>query len=250
MQIRAIIIRLVKRKVPPQIDQDYHNILVAHSTYYRYLEQSEKKRFRLRLFRLLNVMAFGSMKMPEVTREMRVVIGSAIIEITFGLANYLPTRFTTVEVLPYRYMYPGYGEPFLGHIDFNQNKIYFSWDDVRTGYLVPDDAVNVALHEMAHVLEAENGINEIFTNFFDRVEWNQWAQQAFNKMQVIRNQRNRFLKNYGGINMTEMFAVCIEAFFEQPQEFRKSLPIIYQKMVDLLNQDTAAMWDNGQQMDS
>jgi len=248
MPIRTIIVRLIKRSVPRGIDQEYHQILTDHSTYYRYLEDAEKSRFRLRLFKLLNVMAFGSAKMGQVTREMRVVIGSAIIEITFGLRNYLPTRFTTVEVLPYRYMYPGYGEPFLGHIDFNQNKIYFSWDDVQKGYLVPDDAVNVALHEMAHVLEAENGINAIFSNFFDRVEWNEWAQQAFNKMHIIRNNRNKFLKNYGGINMTEMFAVCIEAFFEQPQEFRQALPVIYQKMVGLLNQDTAAMWDRGQRL--
>ena len=56
-------------------------------------------------------------------------------------------------------------------------------------------------------------------------------------MEAIRRGENNFLKSYGGINMTEMFAVCVEAFFEQPEEFQKELPKIYNTMVVLLNQD-------------
>lgn len=241
--MRAIIIRYTKRKVPNHIGSDYHNILANHSTYYNLLDTVNQKKFRLRLYHLLNVVSFGSPKIPNVTREMRTVIGCAIIEITFGLKRYLPTRFTNIQVMPHRYMYPGYGEPFLGHIDYDNNQIYFSWQDVKEGYLIPDDAVNVAMHEMAHVLEAENGFNEIFTNFFSRFDWQEWAELAFNKMQVIRSGNNQFLKDYGGISMTEMFAVCIEAFFEQPVLFRDNLPHIYQTMVELLNQDTAVMFE-------
>lgn len=242
--MRAIIIKFTKRKVPGLIASDYHKILTNHSTYYNLLDAPNKAKFILRLYQLLNIVSFGSPEIPVITREMRAVIGSAIIEITFGLNRYLPTRFTNIQVMPRRYMYPGYGEPFLGHIDYTNNQIYFSWQDVKEGFLIPDDAVNVALHEMAHVLEAENGFNELFTNFFSRFDWKEWAELAFNKMQVIRAGQNRFLKDYGGISMTEMFAVCIEAFFEQPQEFRKNLPQIYTTMVELLNQDTALMRDN------
>lgn len=241
--MRAIIIKYVKRKVPKDIDKDYHDILMAHSTYYRYLNDNSKVVFRLRLFHLLNVISFGSSEIKVITREMRAIIGCAIIEITFGLKRYLPIKFTNIIVKPYQYMYPGYGEPFLGHIDYGSNTIYFSWNDVKNGYLIPDDAVNVALHEMSHVLEAENGFNELFTNFFNRFEWQEWAELAIEKMHLIRTGRNRFLKDYGGINMSEMFAVCIEAFFEQPIEFRRNLPHIYQTMTELLKQDTAKLWE-------
>ena len=37
--------------------------------------------------------------------------------------------------------------------------------------------------------------------------------------------------------MKEMFAVCVETFFEQPEDFKKNLPELYQTMVNLLRQD-------------
>ncbi len=245
--MKRFFIRIFNRKAPRNIDQEYHEILMRYSIYYQMLDPVLKDKFRARLYQLLNVMAFGSVEFPIITREMRVIIGSAIIKITLGLDNYLPSRFLNVVVKPRRYMYPGYGEPFLGHTDHETNTVYFSWEDVKHGYLVPDDAVNVALHEMAHVLESENGFHEIFTNFFNRFDWVRWAELAAKKMEIIRKGQNRFLKSYGGHNMMEMFAVCIEAFFEQPLAFRQYLPEIYATMVELLKQDPAFMIEQAEE---
>lgn len=235
--MRKYIVKYFYRSVPEDIDRDYHRILLAYSSYYKRLHTPLKEKFRLRLYQLLNILSFSSPELPQVTREMRAVIGSSIVEITFGLRSYLPIRFTTVIVLPYRYMYPGYGEPFLGHIDYTKRALFFSWMDVQQGYQVPDDAVNVALHEMAHVLEAENRFRPIFDRFFARVDWIRWAQVAYEKMHQIRAGHNGFLKDYGGLNMTEMFAVCIETFFEKPEAFKETLPEIYETMTLLLGQD-------------
>lgn len=230
-------------KPPPTIDADYHKILSAHSTYYNNLNAENQIKFRNRLFLLLNKMGFSSAHIKVITREMRAVIGCAIIEITFGLDKFLPVRFTDVVVMPRRYMYPGYGQPFLGHIDYTRDTVFFSWQDVKHGYLVPDDAVNVALHEMAHVLEVENSFAPLFRSFFEQVKWDKWAKPAFEKMHIIRNKQNEFLKSYGGINMTEMFAVCVETFFEQPADFKERLPELYGTMVELLKQDPTVMGD-------
>ncbi len=229
--------KLFLRRVPKSIDADYHKILSAHSSYYLNLNEKRKIEFRLRLYLLLNVLGFHSAEIKNITREMRAVIGCAIIEITFGLENYIPKRFTEIVVMPRRYMYPGFGQPFLGHTDFKKGVVYFSWEDVQHGYLVPDDAVNVALHEMAHVIEDESAFQKLFGDFFDKWKWIEWAKLAHDKMHIIRKTQNEFLKSYGGHNMKEMFAVCVETFFEQPAEFKAALPEIYQTMVELLRQD-------------
>lgn len=241
--MREFFFRFFFKKTPLTIDQDYHRILSAHSTYYNRLNPQNRLKFRHRLFLLLNTMGFSSAYIKNITREMRVVIGCAIIEITFGLDKFLPVRFTKVIVMPRRYMYPGYGQPFLGHIDYTKDTVYFSWQDVKHGYLVPDDAVNVALHEMAHVLEVENSFAPLFRTFFQQVKWDKWAKPAFEKMHVIRKKQNEFLKSYGGINMTEMFAVCVETFFEQPEDFKSKLPELYGTMVELLRQDPTMKGD-------
>lgn len=236
--MRKYFVKFFKKKAPYHIDLEYDQILKIHSAYYSALNPELKIRFRSRIYQLLNILSFeGSMEIPIVNREIRTVIACAIAEITFGLNNYLPTRFTHILVLPRRYMYPGCGEPFLGHIDYSRNAVYFSWADVKEGYLISDDAVNVALHEMAHVLEAENITNSLFSEFFSRISWEEWAEEAFKQMHIIRSGQNHFLKNYGGINMKEMFAVCIEAFFEQSEAFKANLPYIYDTLVVLLKQD-------------
>lgn len=235
--MRKYIVKYFYWSTPNDIDSDYHAILMNYSNYYIGLNSDLKKEFRLRVFRLLNVLSFSSSKDLTVSREIRVVIGSAIIQITFGLRSYLPIKFVNVVVLPTRYMYPGYGEPFLGHIDYTTNTLYFSWQDVQNGYAIADDAVNVALHEMAHVIEAENRYRYLMDDFFAELEWTMWAEVAFAKMEIIRSGNNRFLKSYGGHNMSEMFAVCIEAFFERPNDFKETLPVIYNTICNLLKQD-------------
>ena len=230
-------IKTFVKPLPIESGQTYHEILAIHSSYYQKLNPSLQERFRHRLYQLLRLMEFTSREIPHITAEMQVVMGCAIIEITFGLKKFLPSFFTEIRIMPRRYMYPGYGQPFLGHVDYSRGIIYLSWQDVQKGYAIPDDAVNVALHEMAHVLELENSYRKLFNKFFKRVSWNEWAEIAFEEMKAIRQNQSDFLKSYGGINMKEMFAICIETFFEQPQEFQAHLPELYQTMIALLNQD-------------
>ena len=134
-------------------------------------------------------------------------------------------------------MFAGFEHPFLGHVDFKHRVVCFSWEDVKTGFMIPDDAINVALHEMAHALEMENKFRVIFREFFDRTKWVNWERVAIQKLKKIRAGENAFLKNYGGKNMREMFAVCVETFFEKPEDFKQRLPDLYQTMANLLHQD-------------
>jgi Mlc titration factor MtfA (ptsG expression regulator) len=222
---------------PPVIPEDFHRILNRHSTYYRHLNADNQQRFDFRLFLLLKLMTFVPYGISEASREMKVIIGSAIIQITFGLKQFLLKRFNRVYILPRPYRYPGYREPFQGHVDFSEEVICLSWPDVMEGFRIPDDAVNVALHEIAHSLEAENHFNWLPTRFFDGANWSEWATKAARKLTAIRNNEHQLLKAYAGQNMREMFAVCIETFFEKPESFKTNLPELYHSLTVLLNQD-------------
>lgn len=235
--MRELFIKYWYQKFPPNIPFQYHKILETYSLYYQKLDERHQAKFLSRLYILLKFIRFIPNDLPGITTEMRVVIGSAIIQITFGLDYYLLKEFDTIYVVPRRYRYPGFEAPFLGHVDFSNRIIMFSWQDVQNGYFIPNDAVNVALHEMAHCLEKENKFRNLFRSFFDANKWQNWAVKAAQKMEIIRQRENIFLKNYGGQNMEEMFAVCVETFFEKPDEFETYLPELYQTMAVLLNQD-------------
>lgn len=85
--------------------------------------------------------------------------------------------------------------PSLGHIDFKSKAMYFSWENVQHGYAVVDDAVNVAIHEMAHLLEAEQAGQLLTQQSFDDFSWHQWATVAVEKINIMRSGQGRFIKH-------------------------------------------------------
>ena len=221
----------------PSISKESEAYLLQYSSYYRQLNAPNQQRFQQRLALLLKFINFLPQGIPTVLPEMKIIIGSAIIQITFGLKSYIPQHFEKIYVLPGRYRFRNFEEPFLGHIDVKARVICFSWADVQSGFKISDDAVNVALHEMAHVWETEDKMAASLDAIFDKSHWKEWEAAAKNKLISMKTGDNRFLKNYGAKNLQEMFAVCVEAFFEQADLFKAQVPELYESMVNLLQQN-------------
>lgn len=222
---------------PPSIPFNFEKILLAHSDYFRNLSKENQQRFLQRLTVLLKFKEFVPKGLPRILPEMKIVIGSAIIQMTFGFSKYLFKHFTKIYVMPRQYRFRDYDEPFLGHVDFQAKVICFSWEDVQKGFAIPDDALNVALHEIAHAWEIEHRLSADFEDIFIEKDWKEWQQLGKETMKEIQEGNHSFLKKYGGTNEKEMFAVCVEAFFEQPKEFKEELPELYDKTVKLLRQN-------------
>lgn len=216
--------------------QTVRNVLSRYSYYYRKLNADNRQRFESRLAELLLHLQFSANGSDEdIPLEMKIVIASAQIQLTLGLEQFLPVNYDQVIAMRSAYRVPEFENRLAGHVDPNHSTIYLSWQHVRYGFLVPDDAINVALHEFAHWLDLENKIQP--HEYLCQIEYSQWREHAHKKMLEVRDRKNNFLKDYSGRNMLEMFAVSVEAFFEQSQLFREKLPELYQSLAELLNQD-------------
>lgn len=212
------------------------DVLSRYSHYYRRLNADNRARFESRLADLLLHLQFSANGSDEdVPLEMKIVIGSAQIQLTLGLEQFLPVNYDQVVVMRSAYRVPEFDKRLAGHVDPNQSTIFLSWQHVRYGFLIPDDAINVALHEFAHWLDLENKTQK--HEYLCQVEYSQWRQHAHKKLLIVRKRENSFLNDYSGSNMLEMFAVSVEAFFEQSQLFREKIPELYQSLVELLNQN-------------
>ena len=215
--------------------QTVRDVLSRYSYYYRRLNADNRDRFEHRLAELLLHLQFTANGSEDVPLPMKIVIGSAQIQLTLGLEQYLPVNYDQIIVMRSAYRVPEYDKQLAGHVDPNHSTIYLSLQHVRHGFLIHDDATNVALHEFAHWLDLENKILE--HEYLCQVEYSQWRQHAHKKLLKVRKRENSFLKNYSGTNMLEMFAVSVEAFFEQSQLFQEKIPELYQSLAELLNQD-------------
>jgi len=219
-----------------RISPQYQLTLEKYSDYYKQLNPELKKIFLKRVYVSSKFIKFKPVKFSTVTIEMKVLITSALIQITFGLDRYIMKRFKSIYVVPNTYSYAQY-PALLGHVDHRNRKIAMSWPSVKKGFIIPDDAMNVALHEIAHALQDENRNSVIFNRFFKAIEMHNFQKEGVKEIYTIRKKQHTYLSDYAGINMKELFAVSMECFFEQPLEFKEHVPKLYSLMCELLNQD-------------
>jgi Mlc titration factor MtfA (ptsG expression regulator) len=170
-----------------------------------------------------------------VTDEMRVLVSAAAVQLTFGLKDYTISHLHTINIFP-KIFFSKFLNQNLKGLNTQNGVLSLSWNDFKEGFAIEDDKINLGLHELAHALnidlDEEGNYDEHFSAYFE-----QWPTVATNDFLAVKERRNTFLRSYGGTNMHEFFAVCVEHFFEAPTQFKKELPHLYNFLMLMLNQD-------------
>jgi Mlc titration factor MtfA (ptsG expression regulator) len=214
---------------------EYDHWLNKYNPYYRSLPQEMKKRFLQRTieFKLSKEFHYHFLQEEEC---MPVVISGAAVQLTFGLRNFLIEYFTVINVIKKEYKIPGHDEIFEGHV--RSHAINFSWSNFLEGYENYSDSENVGLHELAHAISFDflYGYQENRNAAFNS-KFKEYIQEAAPVFKELRQGKNHLLDDYGRLNVEEFWAVSIESFFENPDEFRTKMPEFYDAISNVLNQD-------------
>jgi Mlc titration factor MtfA (ptsG expression regulator) len=207
--------------------------ILENNSYYIHLSENGKKKFKTRLKEFLETKHFVGHQNLIVTDEMRILIGATAIQLTFGMDNYLLPNLRTINIFPDIFHSQLFNASFKGLTSRN-GVLSVSWKHFKSGYVNETDKINLGLHEMAHVLNIylENNSDRHVANHL--LAWKKIAVTDFHK---LKNGNSPFLRSYGSANLFEFFAVCVEHFFEMPEEFKKQLPRLYESTAMLLNQD-------------
>lgn len=220
-----------------RVNPKYRPVLSSKCAYYQALSAKDKIKFEKRIVYFLKRNKFHARQLPEVTLEMRVLIASSAVQLTFGLpAMYFPL-FNKVLVYPDSYYSEIFKRYHKGECNPRHKMIVFSWKNFEEGYADSEDGINLGLHEMAHALELENMIHNKEYDFLDWDAHKNWIYLAREEMEKINQGIPHFFRPYAGVNRQEFFAVCIENFFERPLEFKTQLPDLYYYTSKMLNQD-------------
>jgi Mlc titration factor MtfA (ptsG expression regulator) len=181
----------------------------------------------------------------QITDEVKVLIAASAAQLTFGLPNVYLSHFNKVLVYPNDYYSTINNSHHKGEVNPRLKLIVLSWPSFVQGYIEHDSGRNLGLHEMAHALHLENRIPNHEFGFFDPKIFKAWRDHADQAMEDIRSGRNQFLRAYASKDIYEFFAVVVEHFFEKPKELEKAMPMTYQLMVKLLNQDPIKLYNLG-----
>ena len=210
-------------------------ILTSKFSYYNCLSQNGKAKFINRLHDFVSTKHFVGKEGQEITNEIKILIAASATQLSFGLDNFIFSLFHTIFVYPHEF-YSKLLRTELKGATYGNGVIALSWSDFKKGYEIPDDRINLGLHEMAHALKLDVFLGDDFDNRFAEniTELIEVSTDEFSK---IRDGQQSFLRAYGGRNENEFFAVCVEHFFELPAQFKQKLPGIFDHLCVLLNQN-------------
>jgi Mlc titration factor MtfA (ptsG expression regulator) len=215
---------------------DVHRILTEHNTYYRKLSKQGQQKFMSRVLHLLQSKKFVGYHDLQVTFEMRVLVLSAHVQLTYGFRRFSMSMFKRYILYPEQF-YSKYFESDLKGLT-GQGFITLSWKDTLQGFQKEDDNLNLALHEMTHAMvinfhqhaQDDLSISRMFA------EKDEHFEEKFIELNKSRH-TEQYLRDYAFTNKNEFIAVCIEHFFETPREFHTRMPNLYRTICVLLKQN-------------
>jgi Mlc titration factor MtfA (ptsG expression regulator) len=241
--------QLPAEPVPPH----WSEIVARNVPLAQQLAAAEQDRL-LRVARLLlDEVPFEGCDGFEITDEVRVTIAATAALLVHRLPYprftklvrvlVYPDAFLPVQIRSRHDLMVAEPEGTLGQA-WMSGVVVVSWAAVRAETAQPAADSNVVLHEMAHILDAEDGIFDGQPLLDEPSQGRAWAVTLERDFAVQRDAMESGaeppLDDYAARNRAEFFAVAIEAFFCRPERLRDRLPDLYSQLSRFFRQDLAA----------
>jgi Mlc titration factor MtfA (ptsG expression regulator) len=106
-----------------------------------------------------------------------------------------------------------------------------------------DDGLNVVYHELAHVLDAADGVCDGIPLVHDPRERETWRRVIARELETLRAARDlripTAIRTYGARKKSDLFATATEAFFERPDKLKNAHPAFYALLERFYGQNPA-----------
>ena len=228
----------LNKKLKPK----YREILIGYCQFYHRLSNKKKLIFEKRVQKFIDNKEFVARgDLSEVTDEMRVLISSSAIQITFGLPGIYLEHFNRILIYADDYYSTIFNRYHKGEVNSKRGIIILSWKSFLEGNADRTDGINLGLHELAHAIHFEDAVRNNEYNFLDYDSWIRWESEVGWELQRNEDGSPPFFRKYAYTNRHEFFACAIEHFFERPQEFLEQKPKLYKLLSRLINLDPLAL---------
>ncbi len=221
--------------------EDHQRILEARVPFYQKLDPEGRGRFEddVRIF--LAEQTITGARDAAVSDEARLLIAASAAMLSHGLPSWEWPRVRDIVVYPRafddRYDIDAAGGHVAGQVSLS-GPILFSRRDLELGFRHASDGHNVGLHELAHVMDMQDGAADGVPADLPWVSTAPWVKVVASRLRALRRRRGgSFLRDYAGTNEAELFAVAVEVFFEQPARLAARDPELFEMLRDYFNQD-------------
>jgi Mlc titration factor MtfA (ptsG expression regulator) len=234
----------------------WFDILIRNVPLARRLPPVDQERL-LRVARLLlEEVPFEGCDGLEITDEIRVTIAATAALLVHRLPYPRFTKLVRVLVYPDTFLPVRAPSPLDSMVEepeatlgqaWMSGVIVLSWSAVKRA-AISDEPANVVLHEMAHILDAEDGILDGQPLHDDPGQGAVWAATLKREFARHRDALDAGdaspLDDYAARNHAEFFAVATESFFCMPERLRQHLPELYAGLARFYREDPLAKPDS------
>lgn len=235
---------LVATGFPPA----WREILERRVPFYVRLDDSGRERFETDVLVFLDEQRILASHGAELDDEARLLVAASAAMLGHGLPDWEWPTLRDIVVYP-RAFDAEYRQGAAGNIAgmvHAQGPILISKRDLTLGFAQPRDGHNVALHELAHVMDFADGHTDGVPGDMAWVATAPWIEVVADRLEKVRKRkRPGGLRDYAGTNEAELFAVAVEAFFERPADLKRRDPELFELLAEYFNQDPSRKRDVG-----
>lgn len=197
-----------------------------NSLFYQNLGVEDKFRFRNRMAMYMQAVEFMPQGMEQVSPDVKGVVAACAVQMTFGQKDYLPGKFEHIVVYKHPFPSPQYPEHWHASEHFEEDGvIMFSTEQLMPGFLQPQRFFNIGLYEYARVFRTNNP-----DIAFPQVGEEHWPALEY----ISRFPKDKNIQ-YIGLPQIDLVALAVSHFFVFPENFKATLPDIYEGLARALN---------------
>ncbi len=229
---------------------EWRDLLTRRFGFYSMLNDEDRARLEVLALGIVADKHWEAANGFELSDEIMVMISAQAAMLVLGLPDNSFRNVHTILVHPTTHVITGPHSqvqglvsdepmPILGLADFN-GPVLLTWDTVLDDARHPGTGHNVVFHEFAHKLDMLDGSADGTPPLADQDQFDHWVAVCTAAYeQVVGGYGGASLREYGGVNPGEFFAVATESFFDNPLELRAEHPDLYGVLRDFYRQDPA-----------
>jgi Mlc titration factor MtfA (ptsG expression regulator) len=215
------------KRHPPELDAQVRQLFNSQFPYYQALPVEEKKRFRQRVALYMIAHEFTPQAMEKVPEDIKAIIGACAVQVTFGMDDFLLSKFERIIIYPHPFPSPQYPDRLHTSEIFEEDGVViFSAEHLTRGFLQPKQYYNSGLHEYAKVFRA----------CYPDLPWPEFDAAIWDDLERISGFKKDAIFKWINLDDIEPFEVSVAHFFVFPQQFRDVLPEIYSKYVEIFGE--------------
>ncbi len=233
-----------KRKKAKSFPENWHSLLLEYVHFYKELPFDKQLVFQKRMMQFLSEVYIDSVDLEIQDLDRLLIAASAVIPV-FGFKEWHYTNLSGILLYP---------DHFNSDLDFEKDAksrvisgmvgtgrfekhMILSKKALYQGFQNATDKNNTAIHEFVHLIDKMDGeTNGVPERMIAHQYAIPWLKLIHSEMEAI-NDNHSDIRNYGGTNEAEFFAVASEYFFERPDLLQRKHPELYKMLADCFHQD-------------